>query len=143
MTAPIHDAFVVTLRCPYPVAQVLDRLETLVRAHGLTVFARIEFSRDADAAGLSMPPTAQLVFGSPSAGTPVMTAVPTAALELPLRVVAWTDPSGQCWLSFKEPRALVSAYGVPESLILPLEGIHALCQSAIGVPSDGDIGRTG
>lgn len=122
---------VVTLRSPYPAPEVLDRLAAQVAERGLTVFARIEFARDAAAAGLMLVPMAQLVFGNPRGGTPVLVVAPLAGLDLPLRALAWTDADGQAWLSYPDPQALQARYGVPESTTAALQVVHALCRAAV------------
>lgn len=125
------EHFVVSLRSPYPAAVVLDRLAAVVLASGLRVFARIEYSRDAAALGLVLPPMAELLFGHPSAGTPVLAAAPLAGLELPLRALAWTDSSGRAWLSYADPSEVRRRYGLPESLVEGLQAVHRLCHAAI------------
>lgn len=122
---------VVTLPSPYPATEVLDRLAAVATARGLTVFARIEFARDAAAAGLTLAPMAQLLFGHPRGGTPVLAAAPLAGLELPLRALAWTDASGQAWLSYPDPRAMRTRYGLAAGVTAGLEIVHALCADAV------------
>jgi uncharacterized protein (DUF302 family) len=110
---------------------VLDRLAALAAARGLTVFARIEFSRDAVAAGLTLAPMAQLMFGHPRGGTPVLAAAPLAGLDLPLRALAWTDAGGQAWLSYPDPRAVHTRYDLPAAVTAGLQVVHALCADAV------------
>ncbi|MBC7841712.1 MAG: DUF302 domain-containing protein [Gemmatimonadaceae bacterium] len=121
----------VTLPSPYPAPELLDRLATLVTERGLVVFARIEFSRDATAAGLTLAPMAQLVFGHPRGGTPVLAAAPLAGLELPLRALAWTDADAKAWLSYADPGELQDRYALPDSAAAGLQIIHALCRDAV------------
>jgi len=85
------------------VAETLDRLETILKARGIQVFARIDHAGEAARVGLSMPPTQVLIFGNPRAGTPVMLAAPTAAIDLPLKVLAWQDAVGKVWLGYTDP----------------------------------------
>src|SRR5262245_51615648 len=75
----------------HSVAETIGRLESLAKSKQLTVFARIDFSADAAKAGLSMRPTQMLIFGNPKAGTPLMQAVPSVAIDLPLKALAWQD----------------------------------------------------
>src|ERR1700692_1754506 len=82
----------------HSVSQVLQRVETLARARGLTVFARIDFSGDAERSGLTLRPTGLVLLGNPQAGTPLMAANPTVAIDLPLKVLAWEDADGRAWL---------------------------------------------
>ncbi|HEY0778346.1 MAG TPA: DUF302 domain-containing protein, partial [Gemmatirosa sp.] len=109
-----------TVRSAHDVAGTLDRLAALATARGLTLFARIEFARDAAGVGLALRPMAQLVFGNPRAGTALLAAAPTAGLDLPLRALAWTDDAGQTWLSYTTPEALVARPGAPGALAAAL-----------------------
>jgi uncharacterized protein (DUF302 family)/uncharacterized membrane protein YidH (DUF202 family) len=131
MTTTPAAAGVVTLSSPYPAGETLDRLAALARERGMSVFARIEFSRDAAAAGLTLPPMAQLVFGNPRGGTPLLAAAPLSGLDLPLHALAWTDGEGRTWLSYPDPRALEAKHGVGEATVAPLLGIHALARAAV------------
>ncbi len=81
------------------VPQTIDRLESLAIARGLMIFARIDFSGDAERAGLTMRPMQMLIFGNPKAGTPLLTTAPRIGLDLPLKALAWMDESGNVWLS--------------------------------------------
>ena len=114
------------------VAQSLDRLEGILRSKGVTVFARIEHSAEAAKVGLTMRPAALLIFGNPKAGTPLMIASPTAALDLPLKVLAWEDEKGQVWLSYNSPAWLQRRHGLSEELVKPITGIAGLVQQAAG-----------
>jgi uncharacterized protein (DUF302 family) len=125
---------IVHLRSQTRASATLDRLEALVRARGLTVFARIEFSRDATAAGLTLPPMAQLVFGNPRAGTPLLATSPPVGLALPLRALAWEDAEGHCWLSYETPEYLAERFGIPAALVSNIAGIRALCEAAVAQP---------
>ena len=123
---------VVHLRSQVAAVVTLDRLEALVRARGLTVFARIEFSRDAEPVGLTVPPMAQLVFGNSRAGTPILAARPAIGLALPLRALAWEDVQGHSWLSYEVPEYLAERFGAPAELVGNIGGIRALCEAAVG-----------
>jgi uncharacterized protein (DUF302 family) len=94
------------------------------------VFARIDFSGDAVKAGLSMPPTQMLIFGNPKAGTPLMLAAPSVAIDLPLKALAWQDGGGQVWLSYNAPEYLKKRHGLPEALLPNIAGIKALVEQA-------------
>jgi uncharacterized protein (DUF302 family) len=113
------------------VDETLDRLESLAKQRGLTVFARINFAKDAAAAGLSMPPTQLLILGSPAAGTPLMVAAPGTALDLPLKVLAWQDPANRCWVSFNTPEYLQQRHGFPAALTANIAGLEKLVLAAI------------
>ena len=122
---------IVHLRSEARAVATADRLVELVRARGLTLFARIEFSRDAETAGLALRPMIQLVFGNPRAGTPLMVANPVAGLALPLRALAWEDAEGHSWLSYESPEFLMSRFSLPATLGANIAGVRAICEAAV------------
>ena len=111
--------------------ETMDRLESLAKKRGLTVFARINFAKDAAAVGLAMRPTQLLILGSPLAGTPLMVAVPGTALDLPLKVLAWQDTANRCWVSYNTAEYLQQRHGFPEALMANIAGLEKLVQAAI------------
>ncbi len=125
------DNGLVSIPSKYSVPETLDRLESLVKKQGLTVFARIYFSSDAQKAGLKMEPSQLLIFGSPKAGTPLMIASPTIAIDLPLKALAWQDPNGKVWLSYNSPEYLKERHGFPDELVKNISGIKALVEKAV------------
>jgi uncharacterized protein (DUF302 family) len=90
----------------------MDRLETGVKAKGMTVFARIDHGAGAAAAGLSLRPTEVLIFGNARGGTPLMQSNQSIGIDLPLKVLVWEDASGQAWLSYNEPSWLAKRHGL-------------------------------
>lgn len=115
----------------FTVSQTLDRFEAIAREKGLTIFARIDHAEGATNAGLTLRPTQLLIFGSPKGGTPVMVASPSAAIDLPLKVVSWQDDSGQVWLGYNTPDYLVQRHGIPEDLKKNLAAIVGLVDAAL------------
>jgi uncharacterized protein (DUF302 family) len=109
----------------------LDRLESVAKQRGMRIFARIDFAKDAAAAGLTMQPTQLLILGNPSGGTPLMVAAPSTALDLPLKVLAWQDQAGRSWVSFNTPEYLQQRHGFPEALLANIAGLEKLVQAAI------------
>ena len=130
MSIDFADNGVVTIASAQGAIATADKLEALIRARGLILFARIDFSGDAARAGLSMPPSQLLVFGNPQAGTPLMQAVPTAALDLPLKVLAWEDAAGRAWLSYNATEYLRARHGLDAGLMQPVSGVPALVEAA-------------
>jgi len=118
------------LRSRYSVQETLQRLESLLRAHGMTVFCRVDHSGEAEKVGLKMRPTQLLIFGSPKGGTPLMLASPTLAIDLPLKALAWEDGRGAVWLSYNSPEYLKQRHNVPEDLMKNIAGAGALLQQA-------------
>lgn len=116
------DDGLVTKPSRHNVTQTIDRLEGLLRAKDVKVFARIDHAREAAAAGLEMRPAQLLVFGNPKAGTPAMRAAPKLAIDLPLKALAWEDSAGKVWLTYNDPQFLARRHGVPEDA---MQGIAA------------------
>jgi uncharacterized protein (DUF302 family) len=98
----------------------------LLKSKGITLFALIDHSGEAQKAGLQMPPTKLFIFGNPKAGTPVMLAAPTIAIDLPLKVLIWEDAAGQAWVSFNDPRYLQERHQVPEALMKNISVVEGL-----------------
>jgi uncharacterized protein (DUF302 family) len=124
------DNGVVTIASAHAGAASADRFEALIRERGLTLFARIDFSGDAARAGLTMPFSQLIVFGNPMAGTPLMQAVPTAALDLPLKVLVWEDAQGRAWLSYNATDYLRARHALDADVLKPVSGIAALVEAA-------------
>jgi uncharacterized protein (DUF302 family) len=112
------------------VSETLDRLTRLLTERGVTIFARLDFSADAERNGLSMPPEQQLIFGNPKAGTPLMLANPASALDLPIRAVCWQDKEGETWIACNDPAYIIKRHGLPESLINNLATVMPLIEKA-------------
>jgi uncharacterized protein (DUF302 family) len=90
----------------------MDRLETAVKAKGLTVFARIDHAAGAAAVGLSLRPTELLIFGNAKGGTPLMQSAQTTGIDLPLKALVWQDAAGKTWLSYNDPSWLAKRHGL-------------------------------
>jgi len=114
------------------VPEVLERVESIARAKGMTIFARIDFSGDAARAGLTQPPTGMVLLGNPVGGTPLMVASPTVAIDLPLKVLAWEDSKGARWVAFNEPDYLQKRHSFPPELLKNITGLAALAAAAAG-----------
>jgi uncharacterized protein (DUF302 family) len=115
----------------YSVPETLARLQVILKEKGITVFALIDHSGEAEKAGLHMRPTQLLIFGSPKGGTPLMVAAPRLAIDLPLKALAWQDEQGQVWLSYNSSEYLQERHGFPASLVKNIAGIAALVQKAV------------
>ena len=119
------------LRSPYSVPETLKRLESIVQGKGLKIFELLDHGGEAEKVGLKMRPTQLLLFGSPQAGTPVMLAASTVAIDLPLKALAWEDGDGQVWLSYNSPEYLRNRHNIPEDLLKNLAGAGALLELAV------------
>jgi uncharacterized protein (DUF302 family) len=115
----------------YSVPETFARLQSILKEKGITIFALIDHSGEAEKAGLQMRPTQVLIFGSPKGGTPLMVACPRLAIDLPLKALAWQDEQGQVWLSYNSPEYLRERHGFPEELVKNIAGIAGLIQKAV------------
>jgi uncharacterized protein (DUF302 family) len=114
----------------HSVDQTVQRLEDLLRARGVKLFALVDHSGEAEKAGLKMRPTKLLVFGSPKAGTPLMVAAPSVAIDLPLKVLVWEDSDGKVWVSYDAPEYLRERHGLPEALLANIAVVETLAAKA-------------
>jgi uncharacterized protein (DUF302 family) len=128
---PSEAEGIVRLSSNYPVAQTVQRLEDLLREKGIKLFVVVDHSGEAVRAGLEMRPTQLLVFGNPKAGTPLMQAAPSIALDLPLKLLVAEDEHGQVWVSYNSPAYLQQRHGVPDALLPNIAGIEALAGAAV------------
>ena len=101
-----------TIKSSHAPRETMNRLEAAVTAKGLTVFARIDHAEGASAVGLSLRPTEVLIFGNAKGGTPLMQAVQTIGIDLPLKALVWQDASGDTWLSWNDPAWLAARHGI-------------------------------
>ena len=121
----------VHLRSKRSVAETMAALETSVRSHGVNIVARVDHSGDASRAHLTMPPSELLIFGNPAAGTPLMVASPTVAIDLPLKALVWEDSDGAVWLSYNSPGYLGRRHQLPDELLKNIVGIASICEEAV------------
>jgi uncharacterized protein (DUF302 family) len=114
----------------HAVADVLQRVQSLARSRGLTVFAQIDSSGDAQRSGLTLRPTGLLILGNPKAGTPLIDATPTVAIDLPLKILAWQDAEGHSWVAYNETEYVQVRHGFPPELMKNIAALGALAAAA-------------
>lgn len=126
------DAYV-QIKSPYSVAKTLDRLEGILKEKGITVFARVDHAAGAEKAGLEMSHTQLLIFGNPKLGTPLMNEQILMGLDLPMKMLAWKDTSGQTWLAYTRAEALQQRHQLKNQLIIQKmsKALDAISQKAI------------
>jgi len=115
----------------YSVPETVDRVDALLQSKGIKIFVRVDHSGEAEKIGLKMPPTQLLIFGNPKGGTPLMLAAPTAAIDLPLKALAWQDADGKVWLSYNEPEYLKKRFGLTDDQIKTIVGMGPLIEQAL------------
>jgi uncharacterized protein (DUF302 family) len=113
------------------VAETMRRLESIVLDRGLQIVARVDHSEAAAEVGLTMPPAGLLIFGNPISGTPLMIASPTAAIDLPLKALVWSDAQGVVRVSYNSPQYLEERHRIPEAVISSIAGIVSICEEAV------------
>ena len=102
----------------------------MARARGLTVFAQIDFSGDAERSGLTLRPTGLVILGNPKGGTPLIVARPTVAIDLPLKILAWQDAEGHTWVAYNEPEYVQARHRFPPELLKNIAALGALAEAA-------------
>ncbi len=116
--------------------ETLRRLEAALAAHGMTVFARVDHAAGAKATGLELRPTDLVIFGSPTAGTPLMAAAQTIGIDLPLKMLVWQDVEGRVFVAYNDPLWLVRRHGLPHGVDAIAEkmqaGLAAIASEAAG-----------
>ncbi|HEY4975317.1 MAG TPA: DUF302 domain-containing protein [Steroidobacteraceae bacterium] len=131
MTIPAdQQRGIVRMRSAHSVTATLERLEGLLKARGIIVFARIDFSGDAARAGLAMRAEQLLIFGNPKGGTPLMQAAPTVGLDLPFKALAWEDEHGEIWIACNDARYIVQRHGLAPALSVNLSVIMPIIEQA-------------
>lgn len=121
---------VIEILSPLGFDAALTRVAEAIAAAGLSIFARIDHAQAAAQAGLAMPPTTVLIYGSPKGGTPVMLAAPYAALDLPLRVLVREAGTGTS-VSFHPIEAVLLMAGVPDYLANTLDSAQRMVMEAL------------
>ncbi len=115
----------------YSVDETMKRLQTAFASKGLQVFAVVDHSGEAEKVGLKMRPTKVLIFGSPKAGTPLMVAAPSLAIDLPLKALVAEDAAGKVSVTYNDPEYLKERHGVPADLIKNLAGAGVVIAKAV------------
>ena len=118
---------IIDMDCRQSVSETVERLESLLKAKSIKVFARIDQAAEARAVGLAMRPMVLLIFGDPKAGTPLMNRYPSVAMDLPLKALVWESGDGKVWLSYNAPEYLQRRHGLE---MPPFEALGGLLQSA-------------
>ena len=104
--------------------------ETVERLKGITVFALVDHSGEAEKIGMTMRPTKLLIFGNPRSGTPLMVASPSIAIDLPLKILVWEDADGAVSVSYDSPAYLRERHNLPEGLLQNIAVVELLAATA-------------
>jgi len=126
------DAYV-QKKSAYSVTETLDRLVAILKQKGITVFTRVDHAAGAQKVGLQMSDTQLLIFGNPKLGTPLMNEQILMGLDLPMKMLAWKDASGQTWLAYTRPEALQQRHQLKDQPIIEKmsKALETMSQQAI------------
>jgi uncharacterized protein (DUF302 family) len=114
----------------HSIEPTVEALTNILKSKGVAVFALIDHSGEAEKVGLKMRPTKLLIFGNPKAGTPLMLASPSSAIDLPLKILIWEDNQGKVWLSYSSPEYLKERHELPQELMQNIAIIEMLAAKA-------------
>jgi len=114
----------------HSVEQTVEKLKNILQAKGVTLFAVVDHSGEAEKVGMKMRPTKLLIFGSPKAGTPLMLAAPSIAIDLPLKLLVWEDDTGKVWISYNSPDYLRERHGLSQDLLQNIAVVETLAGKA-------------
>jgi uncharacterized protein (DUF302 family) len=121
---------IVKIPSHHSVDETVGKLKAILQSKGVTLFALVDHSGEAEKVGMKMPPTKLLIFGNPRAGTPLMLASPSAAIDLPLKILVAEDAQGKAWISYNSAEYLKDRHGLPENLLPNITVVQALAAAA-------------
>src|SRR5277367_4861087 len=124
------DNGIVCKKSNHSVDETVEKLKATLQAKGVTLFALVDHSGEAEKVGLTMPPTKLLIFGNPKGGTPLMLATPSAAIDLPLKILVAEESQGKVWISYNSPEYLKERHGFPDNLVPNIAVVQALAAAA-------------
>src|SRR5258708_31662608 len=101
----------------HSVDETVEKLKGILQSKGVALFATVDHSGEAAKVGIKMPPTKLLIFGSPKAGTPLMLAAPSVAIDFPLKILVWEDTQGKAWVSYNSTAYLQERHRIPPELM--------------------------
>jgi len=124
------DNGIVTIPGHHSVDETVQKVQAILAAKGVKLFVVVDHSGEAEKAGLKMNPTKLLIFGNPKAGTPLMLASPTSAIDLPLKILVWQDAQGKSWVSYNSPAYLQQRHDFPATLLQNIAIVETLASKA-------------
>ena len=127
---PNRDRGIIDTPSNHSVDETVEKLKGILQAKGVTLFALVDHSGEAEKVGMKMRPTKLLIFGSPKAGTPVMLAAPSSAIDLPLKILIWEDREGKAWVSYNSLTYLQERHGLPKKLLQNIGVVETLATKA-------------
>ena len=124
------DNGIVNKPSSHSVDETVEKLKRILQAKGVALFALVDHSGEAEKVGMKMRPTKLLIFGNPKAGTPLMLAAPSIAIDLPLKILVWEDSQGKVWVSHNSSKYLQKRHGLPKELLANIAVVATLATAA-------------
>jgi uncharacterized protein (DUF302 family) len=124
------EAGIVNISSHHSVDETVQKVEEILAARGVKLFALVDHSGEAEKAGMHMRPTKLLIFGNPKAGTPLMIASPSIAIDLPLKMLIWEDANAQVWISYNSAAYLQTRHKLPAPLVDNIAVVETLAAIA-------------
>jgi uncharacterized protein (DUF302 family) len=128
--APTEAKGIISKPSAHSVDQTVEKLKNILQSKGVSLFALVDHSGEAEKIGVKMRPTKLLIFGSPKAGTPLMLAAPSVAIDLPLKILVWEDAQGKVWVSYNSADYLKERHGLPQELLQNIAVVETLAAKA-------------
>jgi len=125
-----RDNGIINLPSSHSVDETVERAKQILQSKRINLFALIDHSGEAEKAGIKMRPTKLLIFGSPKAGTPVMLASPSAAIDLPLKILVWEDSDRRVWVSYNSSEYLQKRHDIADDLLKNIAAVGVLAQES-------------
>ena len=127
---PNGDKGIIDTPSSHSVDETVEKLKGILQAKGVTLFALVDHSGEAEKVGMKMRPTKLLIFGNPKAGTPLMLAAPSSAIDLPLKILIWEDAQGKAWVTYNSPVYLQERHSLPSELLQNIGIVETLAAKA-------------
>lgn len=124
------DNGIISRPSSHSVDETVAKLKAILQAKGVALFALVDHSGEAEKVGMKMPNTKLLIFGNPKAGTPLMLAAPSVAIDLPLKTLVWEDGKGKVWVSYNSTTYLQQRHGLPQELLQNIAVVETLAAKA-------------
>jgi uncharacterized protein (DUF302 family) len=128
--APATSRGIIDKPSNHSVDETVEKLKNILQSKGVTLFALVDHSGEAAKVGMKMRPTKLLMFGSPKAGTPLMLAAPSVAIDLPLKILIWQDAQAKVWVSYNSTEYLKERHGLPQELLQNIAVVETLAAKA-------------
>ena len=125
-----RDRGIIDTPSNHSVDETVEKLKGILQAKGVNLFALVDHSGEAEKVGMKMRPTKLLIFGSPKAGTAVMLAAPSSAIDLPLKILIWEDAERKVWVTYNSPVYLQERHSLPPELLQNIGVVETLATRA-------------